>query len=107
MGNRVLVLISWLIGLGVVVAVGGVVVLGVLAATGDFGKANECISQAPDAAGAPPRGVSTDLAVADQWDAKWKSFDSALGAGQAGSVSFTESEATSKANQFLKDKGAP
>src|SRR2546425_1755290 len=107
MGNRILVLISWLIGLGVVLVVGGVIVLGVLAATGDFGKANECVSQASDASATAPRGVSTDLALAGRWDTKWKTFDNALGAGQSGSVSFTESEVTSKANQFLKDKGAP
>jgi len=107
MGNRILVLISWLIGAGVLVVVVGVVVLGVMAATGDFGKANECTSAAPDAAGEPPRGVSTDAGVADAWDSNWKAFDSQLDSGQPATVTFTESEVTSKADEFLKDKKAP
>lgn len=107
MGNKILLLISWLIGAGVLVVVVGVIVLGVMAATGDFGKANECISKAPGAEDAPPRGVSTDSGVADQWDANWKAFDDQLDGGQAATVTFTESEVTSRADEFLKNKKAP
>jgi len=103
MGNKILLLISWLIGAGVLAVVVGVVVLGVMAATGDFGKPNECIS----AAGGTPRGVSTDSGVADQWDANWKAFDDRLDGGQAATVTFTESEVTSRADEFLKNKKAP
>jgi hypothetical protein len=107
MGNSFLVIISWLFGAGVVVIVAGVVVIGVMAATGDFGKTNECISEAAGAAGAPPRGVSSDSGAADQWDAKWKTFDTNLDGGQSTSVTFTESEVTARAQKFLDRKSAP
>ena len=45
--------------------------------------------------------------MAAQWDAKWKDFDGKLDAGQQASVTFTESEVTSRANAFLKSKDAP
>ena len=57
----------------------GVVAVGALAATGDFGKPNECFSDTP---GEPARGVSNDPTVAAQWDAKWKDFDGKLDGGQ-------------------------
>src|SRR5437867_180607 len=105
MSTRILVLVSWLFAAGVVVVVGGFIVLGVLAATGDFGKQNECADES--AAGAAPRGVSTDLTLASQWDSKWDSFSNTLDSGGTASVSFTESEVTSRADKFLKDKHAP
>ncbi len=107
MGDKLLVLISWLIGLGILAAVVGAVVLGAMAATGDFGKAGECISEAAAAAGGAPRGVSVDAGVADSWDAKWDGFDNQLDGGQASSVTFTESEVTSRAIDFFEDKNAP
>ena len=101
------VLVS-LIALGVLSAVGGVLVLTALAATGDVGEPNGCRSAVGNAAGEHEvRGVNSDGALADAWQAKWQAFDAQLDAGQAATVSFTESEATSRAERFLVAKKAP
>ncbi len=108
MGDKLLVLISWLIGAGVLVVVVGVIVLGVLAASGDFGKPTECTAAEPGAGGTIQiRGVSSDSSVAAQWDAKWKTFDNQLDSGQAATITFTESEVTARAVSYLKAKDAP
>ena len=104
MADKLLVLISWLIGAAVLAVIVGVVAVGALAATGDFGKPNECISDTP---GEPARGVSNEAPWRLQWDAKWKDFDGKLDGGQQASVTFTESEVTSRANAFLNSKDAP
>jgi hypothetical protein len=96
------------IALCVVGALAGVLVLTALAATGDVGDPNGCRSDVADAAGQHEvRGVNTDATLADAWLAKWQAFDAQLDVGQAATVSFTESEATSRAGQFLESKKAP
>src|SRR5574341_1872671 len=104
MGDKLLILISWLIGLGIILVIAGVVVIGALAATGDFGKPTECISDTP---GEPARGVSNDSSVAATWDSKWDTFDGQLDGGQSAKVTFSESEVTARATAFLKEKDAP
>ena len=89
-------------------AVGGVVVLTALAATGDVTDAEGCRSDVADAAGQHEvRGVNSEATLADAWQAKWQAFDAQLDAGQPATVSFTESEATSRAQRFLDSKESP
>jgi hypothetical protein len=101
------VLVS-LIALSVVAMLTGVVVLTALAATGDVGEAGGCRSEVANTAGEHEvRGVNNDNAVADAWQAKWEDFDAKLDAGQSATVSFTESEMTSRAQRYLDSKEAP
>ena len=92
----------------VLAAVAGVVVLTALAATGDVASGEGCRSDVADAAGQHEvRGVNNEGALADAWQAKWQAFDAQLDAGQSATVSFTESEATSRAQRFLNSKESP
>jgi hypothetical protein len=101
------VLVS-LIGLFVLVAVVGAVAMVALAATGDVGQANGCRNDTPDSSGVHQvRGVNSDSKLADSWQSKWVEFDAKLDAGQAATVSFTESEVTSRAARYLDEKNAP
>ena len=89
-------------------AVAGVVVLTALAATGDVSVSEGCRSDVANAAGQyEVRGLNSEGALADAWQAKWQAFDAQLDAGQPATVSFTESEATSRAQRFLDSKEAP
>ena len=89
-------------------AVACVVVLTALAATGDVSVSEGCRSDVANAAGLHEvRGVNSEGALADAWQAKWQAFDAQLDAGQPATVSFTESEATSRAQRFLDSKEAP
>jgi hypothetical protein len=107
MTARITNLLVSLIALGVVAALAGAVVLTALAATGDVGDPNGCRSEIADAAGNHEvRGVDNDPAIADAFEAKWQAFDAQLDAGQSASVSFTESEATSRAQRYLDAKEA-
>jgi hypothetical protein len=101
------VLVS-LIALSAFAALAGFVVLTTLAATGDVGDPSGCRSDVANAAGEHEvRGVNSDAALGDAWEAKWQAFDAQLDAGQSATVSFTESESTSRAQRFLDSKEAP
>jgi hypothetical protein len=92
----------------VLAAIAGVVVLTALAATGSVSNAEGCRSDVADAAGQHEvRGVNSEGALADAWQTKWQAFDAQLDAGQPATVSFTESEATSRAQRFLDSKESP
>lgn len=92
----------------VLAAIAGVVVLTALAATGDVSDAAGCRSDVADPAGEHEvRGVNSEATLADAWQAKWQAFDAQLDAGQSATVSFTESEATSRGQRFLDSKEAP
>ena len=92
----------------VLAAIAGVVVLTALAATGDVSDSDGCRSDVADAAGQHEvRGVNSEATLADAWQAKWQTFDAQLDAGQPATVSFTESEATSRAQRFIDSKEAP
>jgi len=81
-------------------AVGLVAVLAVVVLVAAFaGSPGEC-----DSGG---REVQTSTALADQLQAKLDDLDAQLDAGQAASITFDESEATSRGRQFLEDETAP
>jgi len=77
------------------IAVVVVVVSGVLAFTGG---PDPCTK-----GGALP--IETSDAQAASFDAKWDQLDAALAAGAPSSITLTESEITSRANRYLRDKG--
>ncbi len=108
MTEKILTVITSLIGLGVVAAIIGAITLTALAATGGPGETNGCRSDQANASGEHEvRGVTSESALADTWQAKWSVFDQQLDAGQPASVSFTESESTSRATRYLDAKEAP
>jgi hypothetical protein len=110
MAARITNVLVTLIVLGVVGVLGGVVVLTALAATGEVGNTNGCRSEVGDPSGSGEhevRGVNNDLELAAAWQAKWDAFDAQLDSGQAATVSFSESEVTSRAAKFLIAKEAP
>ena len=88
----------------VLAAVGGIVGVVVLVAVflvvaAFAGSPGEC-----DSGG---RDVETSSALAQQLQAKLDRFDEQLDAGQAASITFDESEATSRGQEFLEEKDAP
>jgi hypothetical protein len=56
---------------------------------------------------APARQVTSTEALAQQWQQRWEALQTLLASGQAGLIAFDESEVTSRANQFLREKDAP
>ena len=81
-------------------AVGLVVVLAVVVLAAAFaGSPGGC-----DSGG---REVESTPALAQQLQAKLDELDAQLDAGQAASISFDESEATSRGRQFLEEENAP
>ena len=81
-------------------AVGLVVVLAVVLLVAAFaGSPGECDSG--------DREVESSPALAQQLQAKLDELDAQLDAGQAASITFDESEATSRGRQFLEDENAP
>ena len=59
-----------------------------------------------DASG-PTRQVTSTEALAGQWQQRWEALPALILSGQATSITFDESEVTSRANQFLREKDAP
>jgi hypothetical protein len=90
--------IYWLIGLSAIIII-PVALAAALYAAAVFGSPGECDS------GGRPVNVSTADAVAFQ--AKLDNLNDQLDAGQPGSFQFTESEAASRAVQFLDEHDAP
>ena len=81
-------------------AVGLVAVLAVVVLVAAFaGSPGECDSG--------DRQVEASPALAEQLQAKLDDLDAQLDAGQAASITFDESEATSRGRQFLEDETAP
>ena len=81
-------------------AVGLVVILAVVVLAAAFaGSPGECDSG--------DRQVESSPALADQLQAKLDQLNAQLDAGQAASITFDESEATSRGRQFLEDENAP
>jgi hypothetical protein len=108
MTEKILTVITSLIGLCVVAAVIGAITLTALAATGGPGETNGCRSDQTNASGQHEiRGVNDEDVLATTWQTKWSAFDQQLDASQASSVSFTESESTSRATRYLDAKEAP
>lgn len=108
MAEKLTTVLVTLIGLFVLAGIIGAVAMVGLAATGDVGEANGCRSRVTGADGTQEfRGVNADPSLADAWQAKWDEFDAKLDAGQSASVSFTESETTSRATRYLDSKDTP
>ena len=81
-------------------AVGLVVILAVVVLAAAFaGSPGEC-----DSGG---REVQSSSALADQLQGKLDQLNAQLDAGQTASITFDESEATSRGRQFLEDENAP
>jgi len=81
-------------------AVGLVVVLAVVVLVAAFaGSPGECDNG--------DREVEFDPALAEQLQEKLDQLDAQLDAGQAASITFDESEATSRGRQFLEEENAP
>jgi hypothetical protein len=108
MAQKITTVVSTLIGLCVLAAIIGAITLTALAATGGPGDSSGCRNDQANASGQNEvRGVNNEEVLATAWQAKWSAFDQQLDAGQAASVSFTESESTSRAARYLDAKGAP
>ena len=108
MAQKLTTIVSTLIGLCVLAVVIGAITLTALAATGGPGETNGCRRDQANASGQHEvRGVNNEAALADTWQAKWATFDQQLDAGQTASVSFTESESSSRATRYLHSKEAP
>jgi hypothetical protein len=84
-----------LISTVLVVLVAFVVITGILAFSGGPGACTP--------GGTPP--IEDNDANAVAFDAKWDQMDAVLDGGAPASVTLTESEITSRANQFIKEKG--
>ncbi|TMG05593.1 MAG: hypothetical protein E6I09_04215 [Chloroflexi bacterium] len=108
MTEKILAVITSLMGLGVVAAIIGAITLTALAATGGPSETNGCRSDQANASGQREvRGINNEDVLATAWQTKWSTFDQQLDAGQPASVSFTESESTSRATRYLDSKEAP
>jgi len=108
MTEKILTVITTLMGQCVVAAIIGAITLTALAATGGPGETNGCRSDQANASGQNEvRGVNNEEVLATAWQTKWSAFDQQLDAGQSASVAFTESEATSRAMRYLDFKEAP
>ena len=53
------------------------------------------------------RPLQADTALSAAYDARWRAFNSQLLSGQPASLTVSDSEATSRARQFLVQTGAP
>jgi len=81
-------------------ALGLVAILAVVVLAAAFaGSPGECDSG--------DRQVESSTALADQLQGKLDQLDAQLDGGQAASITFDESEATSRGRQFLDDENAP
>jgi len=90
--------IYWLIALGAVIVI-PIALAAALFAAAVLGSPGEC-----DSAGRP---VNVSTADAAAFQAKLDDLNDRLDAGQPGSFQFTESEATSRAVEFLDEHDAP
>lgn len=101
-GKRILMWVLALLAAGISIIILAAVVLAVLIGTGGVGKAGEC--KGPDGA---DRTVANDPALAEAWQTAWDGFNSQLDGGTSSSMTFDESQATSRANRFIEDRNVP
>lgn len=88
--------LAWLFGLLVLAVPGAAIALFLLAVVGSPGG---CDSEG--------REVSADLASALSFQDKWDTMNDTLDAGQPSSATFTESEATARAQLWVEQHDAP
>ena len=99
-------ILSWIVGLVLMFVVLGVV-LG-FAATALFatgGPSTDLVCE--DSVSGAERSVGSIATTGDQLQARIEGLDAQLDAGRPGNVSFTESEATSRAMQFIVEHDIP
>ena len=65
------------------------------------------IAGSPGACGDETRPITTSDELASLFQDKWDGLDAALDAGQPASITFTESEVTSRAAAWLSEQDAP
>jgi hypothetical protein len=98
--------IAFIVGAIITVAIVGSIVVAILAA-GDIGPdPGRCTNSRRGGGAGEFRTVETNSELADEWQRKWDEFSEQLDSGQAATVIFTESEATSRAAQWADETGA-
>jgi hypothetical protein len=96
--------IAFIVGALLTVAIVGSIVVGILAA-GEVGPDPGLCRNSRRTGGAREfRSVEVNSDFAEDWQAKWDQFNASLDAGQPATVSFTESEATSRAAEWADDE---
>ena len=65
------------------------------------------IAGSPGNCGGDEKTITTSLSLAAAYEEKWDSLEAALDAGQTSSVTFSESEVTSRASVWLQEQDAP
>jgi hypothetical protein len=91
-GSIIGMIIGVIVGVVTLVVVLGVIVFALAA----IGGPGECTSGGAE--------IAVSAANADAFDRKWKEFDNALNSGSPSSVTFNESEITSRAERFIEDE---
>ena len=99
-----MILLSWFTGSALRMAIG--VILSLLIAAVIFAGVNVILAftggPGPCTAGGGP--ITVDAANATAFQEKWDAFDIILDGGSPSSVTFNESEVTSRADQYIRDE---
>ena len=98
------VLLALFIAGSLTVVVAGVVIFAILAASGGSDEPAGACRAGGDGASDDLRDVQTDPALAQTWQERWDAFRAQAASG---SISFGESEVTSRANEWLDDEDIP
>lgn len=107
MADKILGWILSLIGLVIGFVVIAAIVSVVLTATGGP-STGECVPDKPDANNTiVKRGATRSSDLSKEWQTVWDSFSDSLDAGQAKSIAYSESQASSRADTYLREKDAP
>ena len=104
--NPYLSLVMLLLGAAITVAVAGGVVIAILAA-GDVGETTGNCRNRELSSESAVRDSVNDPALATQWQERWDQLNATLDSGQPTSVTFGESDATSRATQWAEETDAP
>jgi hypothetical protein len=98
--------VAFILGALLTMAIVGATVVAVLAA-GDLGPdPGRCRNIRRTTGVREFRTVETNTELADEWQTRWDEFNSKLAAGQTASVTFNESEATSRAALWADETNA-
>src|SRR5512145_868703 len=98
------VLLALFIAGSLTVVVAGVVIFGILAASGGPDEPSGACRARGDGASDDLRDVQTDPVLAQTWQERWDAFR-AQAANET--ITFDESEVTSRANEWLDDEDIP
>jgi hypothetical protein len=98
--------IAFIVGALITMAIVGSIVVAILAA-GDLGPdPGRCRNRVRSGGAGEFREVETTTELADEWEQRWDEFNASLDAGQAATVTFTESQATSIAARWADETDA-